>query len=277
MAGLLHLRAGLALTLYRLASRTAKGRGRHSFRADAEATGRHLGDWAWLAGATIAGAVAAPFFLLWDLRATPASTASLLLAFEAVFTALWAAGLFKEHVASQVWWALLALTAGDVLLGLQGSRDWGISLGALAVVGGCALWGLDNNLTRNITTLKPSRVAQLKGLAAGTVNLLLLLAIGESLPRWPWLLSALVVGGLSYGVGLVLYVRALRHLGSTRTGAYFAAGPFFAARSPRSNGVQGRTTPALAKRWQGSPENQHELRSHLAMFQEADATLPETE
>ncbi len=97
------------------------------------------------------------------------------------------------------------------------------------MVGGCALWGLDNNLTRNIVTLGPSTVAQLKGLAAGTINLLLLAAVGGSLPPWPTVLSALVVGGLSYGVSLVLFVRALRYLGSTRTSAYFGAAPFFAA------------------------------------------------
>ena len=99
----------------------------------------------------------------------------------------------------------------------------------MAIVAGCALWGLDNNLTRNIAILGSSRVAQLKGLAAGTVNFLLLLAVGGSLPHWPAALALLAVGGLSYGVSLVLFVRALRYLGSTRTSGYFGLAPFFAA------------------------------------------------
>ncbi len=229
VAGLLYLGAGLALTLYRLVSWAKRPRGNGQVRAAAAVAERGAGDWAWLTAATLSGAVGAPLLLLWGLRVTPGATASLLLSFEAVFTALWAAGLFKEHVAARVWWAVLTVTAGGVLLGLEGSGDWGVSLGALAIVGGCALWGLDNNLTRNIAALEPSTVAQLKGLAAGTVNLLLLLAVGGSLPPWPSVLSALVVGGLSYGVSLVFFVQALRYLGSTRTSAYFGAGPFFAA------------------------------------------------
>ncbi len=229
VAGLLYLGAGLALTLYRLISRFIRLRGSRPATAEVAKASTGAADWAWLAAATFCGAVAAPLLLLWGLRETPGATASLLLSFEAVFTALWAAGLFKEYVAGQVWWAVLAVTAGGVILGVQGSGDWGVSLGALAVVGGCALWGLDNNLTRNIVTLEPSRVAQLKGLVAGAINLLLLLAVRGSLPPWPSALAALVVGALSYGVSLVLYVQALRYLGSTRTSAYFGAGPFFAA------------------------------------------------
>jgi hypothetical protein len=41
--------------------------------------------------------------------------------------------------------------------------------------------------------------------------------------------GALAVGALGYGVSLVCYVRALRHLGAARTGAYFAAAPFVGA------------------------------------------------
>ena len=92
------------------------------------------------------------------------------------------------------------------------------------MVVGCAFWGLDSNLTRNIVALDPSTVAQLKGLTAGAVNLLPLLAAGGSLPSWPSALAALAVGGLSYGISLVLFVRALRYLGSTRTSAYFGGG-----------------------------------------------------
>lgn len=229
VAGLLYLGAGITLTIYRLVSRTT-GRRRNDRRSAGGNAGQPpAADWAWLAAATLAGAVLAPLLLLWGLKATPGATASLLLSFETVFTALWAAGLFKEHVSPHVWWAVLVVTAGGVVLALAGGGGWGASLGALAVVGGCALWGLDNNLTRNIAALDPSTVAQLKGLAAGAINLLLLLAVGGSLPPWPAALAALIVGGLSYGVSLVLFVRALRYLGSTRTSAYFGAGPFFAA------------------------------------------------
>src|SRR3546814_19323196 len=39
----------------------------------------------------------------------------------------------------------------------------------------------------------------------------------------------MIVGFLGYGVSLVLFIHALRHLGSARTGAYFSTAPFIGA------------------------------------------------
>src|SRR4029077_13196859 len=41
--------------------------------------------------------------------------------------------------------------------------------------------------------------------------------------------SAALVGFFGYGVSLVLFVLALRHLGTARTGAYFSTAPFLGA------------------------------------------------
>ena len=70
------------------------------------------------------------------------------------------------------------------------------------------------------------QIVELKGLIAGPVNLALGFWAGGSLPALPALLQALLVGFLGYGVSLALFVRALRHLGTARTGAYFATAPF---------------------------------------------------
>jgi len=56
-----------------------------------------------------------------------------------------------------------------------------------------------------------------------------LLAVGSSLPPSSYLAVALVVGFLSYGLSLVLYVLAMRDLGTARTGAYFSLAPFVGA------------------------------------------------
>src|SRR5207344_1723818 len=42
-------------------------------------------------------------------------------------------------------------------------------------------------------------------------------------------LAASAVGLMSYGVSLMLFVVALRHLGTARTGAYFSIAPFAGA------------------------------------------------
>jgi len=74
----------------------------------------------------------------------------------------------------------------------------------------------------------------LKGLAAGTVNLVLALTLGAStlgasLPALPVVASVALIGFLGYGVSLVMFVLALRHLGTARSGAYFSTAPFIGA------------------------------------------------
>jgi hypothetical protein len=87
-------------------------------------------------------------------------------------------------------------------------------------------WGLDNNLTRKVSLADPLQVVQLKGLIAGPFNLVLGLALGATLPTLSAVLIAGVVGFFGYGVSLALFVVALRHLGTARTGAYFSTAPF---------------------------------------------------
>ena len=61
------------------------------------------------------------------------------------------------------------------------------------------------------------------------MNLGLSLALGQPLPAWPVSAAAMLVGWLGYGVSLALFVRALRELGTSRTGAYFSTAPFVGA------------------------------------------------
>jgi hypothetical protein len=66
-------------------------------------------------------------------------------------------------------------------------------------------------------------------LAAAGVNLGLALLMGQALPSSGLLGVAMAVGFVGYGVSLVLFVLALRHLGTARAGAYFSVAPFFGA------------------------------------------------
>lgn len=100
---------------------------------------------------------------------------------------------------------------------------------ALAVVGACLAWGIDNNLTRKVSLADSTWIASIKGLVVGSVNLVLAFTRGSSLPSWPNTAVAMLVGFVAYGVSLRLFVVALRHLGSARTGAYFSIAPFFGA------------------------------------------------
>jgi drug/metabolite transporter (DMT)-like permease len=186
-------------------------------------------DWRWLAAAIAAGGIAGPALLMYGLRRTDASTASLLLNLEAVFTAALAWVAFRENVDRRIFAGMLAIVAGGVLLSWEHApRLAGVS-GPLLIAGACLAWALDNNLTRRVSGGDAVTIAALKGLVAGTVNLALALAMGAHLPAPGAIVVAGLVGFFGYGISLVLFIMALRHLGAARTGAYFSVAPFYGA------------------------------------------------
>jgi drug/metabolite transporter (DMT)-like permease len=185
-------------------------------------------DFRWLAGAILAGGVAAPILLLLGLDRTPASTASLLLNFEAVATALIAILFFGESVGRRILWAVGLITAASILLTWNGG-DWGFSLGALAIVGACFLWGLDNNLTRHISGKDPLMIVGVKGIGAGLFSLLIVFILNAPLPSFGLILIGMTVGVICYGLSIQLFILALRGLGSARTGTLFGIAPFVGA------------------------------------------------
>lgn len=181
----------------------------------------------WLAGAIVAGGVAGPALLMLGLAGTPAATGSLLLNLEGVFTAVIAWVVFRENVDLHVFLGMLAIVSGGVLLSWQPGGATSIPLGALLIAGACACWAIDNNLTRKVSTNDAMVIACLKGLTAGPVNLLIAYLLGTQWPGLQETAAAMATGFLGYGVSLVLFVVALRNLGSARTGAYFSVAPLF--------------------------------------------------
>jgi drug/metabolite transporter (DMT)-like permease len=183
----------------------------------------------WLAAAIFCGGVVGPLLLMWGLARTDASAASLLLALEGAATALIAWFIFHESFDRRILVGFACLVGGAVILSWSGTPTLTTVEGPLAIVGACIAWGLDNNLTRKVSLSDPLQIVQLKGLTAGPFNLALGFWVATSLsPNPAWLLAG-VIGFFGYGISLVLYVVALRHLGAARTGAYFATAPFVGA------------------------------------------------
>lgn len=100
------------------------------------------------------------------------------------------------------------------------------------MVGACLYWAVDNNLTRTVALADATFIAMSKGLTAGIVNVALALAIGVALPAAGLFAMGALEGLFSCGISLVLFVVALRHLGTARTGAYFSTAPFAARCCP---------------------------------------------
>ena len=220
MAGLLYLGSGLGLSVL-IAIRKLTG----TTLEEAKLT---RGDFPWLAGTILFGGVFGPVLLLFGLNLTDAASASLLLNLEAVFTLLLAWIVFREHLDHRLFIGALSIVAGAFLLSWQGDIgkfSWGAILIALA----CVSWAIDNNLTRKISASDPFVLAAIKGLAAGSVNTALALSAGAHWPEFMNLSGAMLLGFVSYGVGLVLFIFALRYLGTARTGAYYGTAPFIGA------------------------------------------------
>jgi drug/metabolite transporter (DMT)-like permease len=119
---------------------------------------------------------------------------------------------------------------GAALIGFQPAQVQGDTLGAIEIAAACLCWGIDNNLTQRISLRDPVAVARIKTLVAGSCLLVMGLWTGGSpLPRTTAFISAGAVGALSYGISIVLAVKALRALGAARESAYFATAPFIGA------------------------------------------------
>ncbi len=221
LAALLYLGSGLGLGVW-IALRAVTG-------ASAGSVSIAGGDWPWLAGAVATGGLAGPVLLMLGLARTDAGTTSLLLNLESVLTAAIAWTVFRENVDRRVFLGMLAIVAGGVLLSWEQAPRAGDLAGPLLVAMACLAWAIDNNLTRRISSGDAVMIACLKGLVAGSANFGLALVSGALLPGAPVLAAAGTLGLFGYGVSLVLFIVALRHLGSARTGAYFSVAPFFGA------------------------------------------------
>ncbi len=220
LAGLLYLGSGVGLGIVAGARRVAGS-------APAE-TPLRRGDLAWLGLVVISGGIVGPVLLMVGLAATPASTASLLLNLEGLATMAIAWLMFRENVDRRLLAGAAAILAGAVVLSWQGGPS-GFGWGTVAIAGACLAWGVDNNLTRKLSAADPVQIALIKGLAAGAVNLALAVAAGAQLPSAAAIGGAALIGFLGYGLSLVLFVFALRYLGTARTGAYFSTAPFIGA------------------------------------------------
>lgn len=220
LAGLLYLGAGLGLSLVHVA--------RGTFGLAAPEAPLRRADLAWLAAVVLFGGVAGPLLLMLGLDRTSAASGSLLLNLEGLATMAIAWLVFRENVDGRLIAGAAAILAGAVVLSWHepGLR---IDAGAVLIAAACLAWGIDNNLTRKLSSADPVVTTLIKGLVAGSVNIVLALLRGA---HWPPLgsgLAAALVGFLGVGLSLVLFIQALRHLGTARTSAYFSLAPFIGA------------------------------------------------
>lgn len=219
LAGLLYIGSGLGLFIIRF----LRDKGwSHS--------GLQKKEWWWFLGAITFGGILGPILLMLGLQQTHATTASLLLNLEAVLTAVLAWIVFKENTDTRIVFGMLVIVAGGVLLSWPQDQNMKHqTIGPLLITGACLCWGIDNNLTRMVSTGDPLFIACIKGISSGVISITVTLLFGVNYPAIHTIIYSIIIGFFSYGVSLVLFVLALRGLGTARTGAYFSTAPFIGA------------------------------------------------
>jgi drug/metabolite transporter (DMT)-like permease len=145
---------------------------------------------------------------------------------ELVFTTIVAAVVFHEHVGRRVVAGTLLVVAAGMVLAWSGSAE--LRWGALLIAGACLCWAIDNSVTAALADLAPAHITFVKGVVAGTANLIIGL-IASGVPSSGALLAALVVGAFGYGVSITLWVAGARELGAARGQLVFATAPFIGA------------------------------------------------
>ena len=176
------------------------------------------------------GAALGPVALAWGLQRTSGTSASLMLALEALFTVLLARVLYREEMDRRIWLAMLLLLAGGVVLVAERSSANGAQLvGLLAVLAATAAWGVDNTLSRALAERDPGQVILAKAALGALLTTALALATRESMPTLGRAIALLAIGATGYGLSLRLYLLAQRAFGAARTGSVFAFAPFIGA------------------------------------------------
>ena len=170
--------------------------------------------------------IAAPVFLMIGINIGSASNASLLGNFEIVATTLIALLIFKEKVTSKLWIAIGFITVSSIVLSIEGSVSFQFSLGSLFVILATCCWGLENNCTRKISDKSTYEIVLLKGFFSGGCAFIVALILGERIPEIKYIIIALLLGFVAYGLSIFMYIKAQRDLGAAKTSAYYAVAPF---------------------------------------------------
>ncbi len=170
--------------------------------------------------------IAAPIFLLLGITKSNASTASLLNNFEIVATSLIAFLIFKEYINKRLWLAIILITISSFILSINDINSFSLSIGAVFVLLACISWGLENNCTRKLSIKNPLQVVIIKGIGSGFGAFIIALVLDELSGDLLSIILSLLLGFSAFGLSIFFYVTAQRHLGASKTSAFYAIAPF---------------------------------------------------
>lgn len=217
MAAFLYLGAGVGLLLYGMVERTVK-KGEKRERLTKKELPYTI--------AMVVLDIAAPILLMLGIARTNSANVSLLNNFEIVVTSIIALLIFKETVSRRLWLAIFLVTVASAILSFEGTGAFVLNEGSLLVLGACACWGFENNCTKMISNKSSVEIVVIKGCFSGLGSLMIALVLGEQIPEFRWMLAALILGFVAYGLSIHFYIMAQKDLGAAKTSAYYSIAPF---------------------------------------------------
>jgi len=192
-------------------------------------------DFEVLAFVILSGAVIAPFLFLYGLNKTTAVNASLLMNTEALFTVFIAFLFLKERGTYKDYVGILLVVVGAIFITTNAEfQKLTLTkeiLGNTLIMSACLFWGIDNNLSKLVSKKRDLvLITALKCLIGGGILLALSISLRLNfqipLVSLPYLFC---VGAFGIGFSILLFVFALREIGSMKTGVIFSTSSLFGA------------------------------------------------
>ena len=168
--------------------------------------------------------IIAPILLMMGLTITSSSNAALLNNFEIVATTVIAFFIFKEKISKNLLIGIILVLISSIILTFDIS-SLSFNLGSVLVLLAAIAWGFENNCTKMISNKNPIDIVIIKGIFSGLGSLIISIIINEFTLNY-YLIFALILGFFSYGLSITTYIYAQRHLGASKTSAFYAVNPF---------------------------------------------------
>ncbi len=170
--------------------------------------------------------ILAPILLMFGLKDSASSSASLLNNFEIVCTSIIALTIFKEAISKKLWVAIILITLSSFVLSIEDVKDFSFSYGSILVLLATLCWGMENNCTRKLATKNTYAIVFLKGIFSGLGSLIIALIVNESFGNIKYIMVALLLGFISYGLSIYFYIKSQAIIGAAKTSAYYSLAPF---------------------------------------------------
>ncbi len=162
--------------------------------------------------------------LIEAVKVVDASLVSLLSVFEIIMTAICAYILFKEPIKKNEIISMILMITGFILLNYRARIFSDIRISSLLVILSCLFWGLENNITAQISSKEPAFFTGIKCFSVAILYLLIVLFKGTFNFSFPILI---VFGFFTYGLSILTYAISTRYLGANKATIVFSFSPIF--------------------------------------------------